>query len=74
MGYSTTIGVSGPKYKLTVGLKGAALLNKFRYLKAKDKLTVSSISKIHYSSFLADSLGKILIEPFPASVKIENLT
>ena len=44
--YSTTIGVSDESFKVTVGDNVAALLNKLRYLRAKEDVTGSSTSKM----------------------------
>jgi len=50
-----------------------ALLNKLRYLKAKDKVTGSSTSNTVCSSFFSDSFALIVIVPPPISPFTANL-
>lgn len=72
--YSTTSGVSGERLKVTDGDKVEALLNKFKYLRAKERQTGSSTSSTVLSSFLSDSLCLRVEQPFPISPLTENLT
>ena len=60
---------------MTEGDKFDALLKRFKYLKAKDKLTGSSTSKLTASSFFSGSYFCFkVIEPEPFSPTMENLT
>ena len=50
------------------------MLNKFKYLKANDNVTGSSISNIVLSSIFSESWDFNIILPVPLSPEILNLT
>lgn len=50
-----------------------ALLKRFKYLRAKDKETGSSTSRMVFSSFFSDSFPFIVMLPPPISPATENL-
>jgi len=71
--YSTTRGVSLDIERMTWLDKLEALLNKFKYLKAKDRVTGSSTSRMVCSSFFSESLALMVMLPAPISPLTENL-
>ena len=75
--YSTTIGVSDISFKVTVGLKVAALLKIFKYLNANEDVTGSSTSKIVFGPDSSSDIvyeAFIVIDPPAISPYTENLT
>ena len=73
IGYSTTIGISGDMDNVTVGPRLVALVNKFKYLKAKFNVTGSSIVITIASSSLSTAVFCFnIMLPVPKSPDAEK--